>query len=111
MNDGTGDNFFSFWSHTSTGLCCESDYSTEDKLWCQTHGIPLNDRFVRAKAEWDAEQSRLDKEETKEIKRLEKDIRRQCLYAGIRQGVGNLLTLGGSAFSGLIVHESFKKKD
>jgi len=34
---------FSRWEHTADGVQCISDYSLEDELWCNTHGIPVRD--------------------------------------------------------------------
>lgn len=110
----TGDNFFSFWSHTSTGLCCESDYSTEDKLWCQTHGIPINPRIAEAKA-WGAAlraaNEAAEAADEKEIKKLERSLRRQNLLYGLSSGVGNLLTWAGIALASVMTHEAFKDKN
>jgi len=107
----TGDNFFSFWGHSAKGVVCCSDYSTEDELWCKTHGIPINPRIAQYIAAGAAFQAAQVEEERKE----EAKFRRRNIYTGIArgviQGVGSLLTMAGAAFAGLMTYEAFRDEN
>jgi predicted ATP-dependent serine protease len=47
----TGDQFTSWWVHTTKGCYCESKFRYEDKLWCQTTGSKYRDLRAECEAE------------------------------------------------------------
>jgi archaellum biogenesis ATPase FlaH len=106
----TGDNYWSYWLHLDNRVCCFSDYSRDDKLWCQTHNINWVDRLAVAKAEWDQEQAEFDKKEAKEMRKFERSLVRQSITNGVIRGVGNVLTVVGAGLAALMTYEAFRGK-
>ena len=99
----TGEEYWSYWLHMDTCVHCWSDYSIEDKLWCQTHNIQWVDRLAVRKAE-------IEQEQAKETRKMQRSMIMLQLIFGVMKIVGFLLEAFFVGLAGLITYEAFRDK-
>jgi predicted ATP-dependent serine protease len=99
----TGDNYWSYWLHMDTHVHCWSDYSIDDKLWCQTHNIKWEDRLA-------VEKAKIEREQAKETRKFQRNMIMLNLLLGTMKIVAFLIEAFFVGLAGLIIYEGFRSR-
>ncbi len=98
-----GDNRFSAWLIFETHVKSWSDYSVDDKLWCQSHNINWVDRLA-------VEKAKIEREQAKETKKFQRNMIMWKVILGGLKIVAFIIEAFFVGLAGLIIYEGFRSK-